>query len=90
MAKKLQNPITIIRKPEEINKEYSEIVTRLGAQELDLANLSAAQARIKAEREKMISRVNELRIEMDEAQKELKRKEEEEKKMAPELPLEKL
>lgn len=87
MKKKLKNPIMIIRKPEEINKEYTDLVLKLGAQVLELKAIAKRELMIDEQQDQICDQVRELSLEMDEAQKEIQKKEEEVKKLNPELPL---
>lgn len=79
--KKLKNPILVVRTPEEINKEYSEIIAKLGTLDVELFNIATAEERqaerketIDALKSKHMDRVVELSQEMDEAQKEIQKK----------------
>lgn len=85
MKKELKNPITIIRKPDEINKEYSEAVIEIGKAEVELSNITRLQEdqderrrKIHEMKSKMFSRILQLAEEMNEAQKEIQRKKDEE------------
>ena len=85
------NPISVDRNPDTINKEYSDIVLKLGADQLELAAIYKAEINqenkkneIAARREELLEKVEELSLEMNEAQKEIQRKAEEAKVAAPE------
>jgi outer membrane murein-binding lipoprotein Lpp len=89
--KTLKNPISVVRNPDTINKEYSDIVLKLGADQLELAAIYKAEINqenkkneIAARREELLEKVEELSLEMNEAQKEIQRKAEEAKVAAPE------
>ncbi len=83
--KKLKNPVSVIRKPEEINKEYSELVLKLGQFEIELRAIEKARIQqdereesIGRHKNEMVDRIQELNDEMNEAQKEIQRKAKEE------------
>lgn len=85
--KELKNQISIIRKPEEINKEYSDLVIQLGQWELELAAMQKTEEKhstrideITNLKEKNIQRIIVISDEMNEAQKEIQRKKEEQTK----------
>lgn len=78
MKKKLKNPITTIRKPEEINKEYSEVIIKLGQFEIEFEALDRAEVRqnerrneLREQKSSLLERVQELSEEMTSAQKRL-------------------
>lgn len=78
--KEIKNPISIIRQPAEINKEYSATVTQIGLLELENCAISKAEERqntrwgeIKKLKEDLVKKVEELSTEMDESQKQIKK-----------------
>lgn len=78
--KKLKNPITVIRKPEDINQEYSQKVVDIGRLELELADIRKTETKfenrkneIAVLKEDILDRIMELSDEMNEAQAELKK-----------------
>lgn len=92
---KAKNPITVIRDPDKINQEYTEVIIKLGTLEVELLNIKHAewkQTDRKAEildlKEGILTKVGELSQEMDESQKEIQRKAAIEKQENPPLPLE--
>ncbi len=79
--KKLKNPILIVRPVDAINKEYTDIIMKLGSFEVELANILNAEEKqnnrkeeINSLKTEIMDRVSELSVEMDEAQKELRKK----------------
>lgn len=88
--KKLKYKSLVIRDPVEINKEYSEKVIMMGRLELELADITKSEERmisrreeIRKSKEDILERITELSTEMDESQKEIKRKKDEEEKQTP-------
>lgn len=78
----------VVRTPENINKEYTDIVIQIGQCEIDLMTLQERKTQIIDAQEQLLAKVKELVIEMNESQKEIRRKEDEEKAKQPDLPLE--
>jgi len=65
--KRAKNPILIVRKPEEINKEYSDKIIKIGLLEQELKNIAKAEelqqerkAAIKDEKYEIFERIDEL------------------------------
>ncbi len=80
---KKQHPL-VVRTPEKINQEYSDIILKLGSFTIELNAIRKQEMRshtrveeIHKSKEEFLKRIDELSIEMDEAQKEIKRKESE-------------
>lgn len=76
----------VVRKPEDINKEYSEILWKLGALRTETAEIERLnklhldrEKSIETEEETHLKRILELKIEMTESQREIQRKTEEQK-----------
>lgn len=75
----------LVRTPDKINEEFTEVVLGIGQAEIDLSSLQERKEKIIEQQEIMMGRVKELSAEMLESQKEVKRKEDEEKAKQPDL-----
>lgn len=70
----------VIRDPEKINKEYTELIINIGQIEVELTILNERKQQLIGQQEALLGKVKELSDEMNEAQKELARKQAEERK----------
>ena len=83
-----KNPILVVRTPEDINKEYTDVIIQIGQCEVDLCGLQKRKEQIIDAQEQLLGKVTEPAEEMNLSQKEIRRKEEKEKAEKPEEPKE--
>ena len=75
MNQTLKNPVKVVRTPDKINQEYSNLVLKLGGFSIELHAINERNHQIDQERKLIFSKIKELNDEMNEAQAEIKRKE---------------
>lgn len=92
MKKKQDYSSLVIRTPDKINIEYTTCLLEIGKLDVELINVDKAEEKISIRKNEinllkieLRDKVMELSYEMDEAQKEIKRKDEKEKELNPPL-----